>query len=213
MSKANHIFMPEDHMDKLYNSKNPLVRFVHVNRLDKIVKMIPSNNGLKILDAGCGEGHLIGKMHSENSKSSYYGIDIAPLAIQKTKERCPYAELRIGDLAETGYTSEFFDVVVCTEVLEHMYEYKDAITELKRVLKKNGCLIITFPNETLWTISRFLLRRKPIRVPDHVNSFNPYKIKALFRLEVMTEINLPFRLPFIASLGCLIKFKKHRVEK
>lgn len=63
LKNKNHIFMPKNHMDKLYNSNNPIVKFVHVNRLNSITRMISDENNLKILDAGCGEGHLIEKLH------------------------------------------------------------------------------------------------------------------------------------------------------
>jgi hypothetical protein len=76
------------------------------------------------------------------------------------------------------------------------------------VLKKDGYLIITFPNETLWTISRFFLGRRPIKVPDHVASFTPRKMKKLVKLKLVKKINLPFRLLFFVSLGSLLKFRK-----
>lgn len=209
MSEINHIFMPEDHMDKLYNSTNPLVKFVHVNRLTSIIKEVLSGGkDVKILDAGCGEGHLIERLNNKNSNNQYYGIDITDLAIKKAKERCPFATLKIMDLSKINFDDASFDYVICTEVLEHIHAYTDVIKELKRVLKKGGYLIITFPNEILWTISRFLLGRRPIKVPDHVNSFTPNKIKHSIKMKVISQINLPFGFPFFISLGCLMKFQK-----
>jgi ubiquinone/menaquinone biosynthesis C-methylase UbiE len=208
MTNTQHIFMPEDHMETLYNSPNKLVRFVHVNRLESIVKSIPENKRLKILDAGCGEGHLIAKMYENNKENLYFGADITDIAADKAKSRCPYAKITLCNLSKLPFEDNFFDIVVCTEVLEHIYDFKDVAEELKRVLKTNSYLIITFPNETLWTISRFFLGRKPIKVPDHINSFNPKKMKAIIGLNLISEINLPFKLPFCLSLSCLLKFQK-----
>lgn len=204
----NHIFMPEDHMDKLYNSKNPLVSFVHRQRLDAIVDSMPRHNGLKILDAGCGEGHLISKLHEKNPSNNYYGIDTTEVAIEKAKKRCFFAEFSMMDLNNIHFEDGFFDVVITTEVLEHVYDYKLAISEMKRVLVKNGFLIVTFPNEFLWTVSRFILGRRPIKVPDHVNSFTPEIMKSAVNLELIDQKNLPFYLAFFCSLGSLMKFKK-----
>lgn len=204
----SHIFMPEDHMNKLYKSKNPLVRFVHNNRLNTIVKTIPDKDGIRILDAGCGEGHLIEKLYYKNRNNMYYGIDITEIAIQKAQKKCPYAEFKLMDLSKIDFGSEFFDVIICTEVLEHIIDYSSVIEELKRLLKKDGFLIITFPNEFLWILSRFLLLRKPIKTPDHVNSFNPDKIKSKIKMELIYQFNLPFGFLFFISLGCLMKFKK-----
>ena len=205
--KKKNIFMPKDHMDALYNSANPLVKFVHNQRLNQIVKMISCQNE-KILDAGCGEGHLIQKLYLKNEKNSYYGIDIAKIALQEAKKRCPYAKLYKMNLSKINFQNESFDTIICTEVLEHIYEYKNVIKELKRVLKRNGDFIISFPNEILWTISRFFLRKKPIKVPDHVNHFMPNNIKSLMGLQLISKIGLPFKLPFSCSLNYLMKFKK-----
>jgi ubiquinone/menaquinone biosynthesis C-methylase UbiE len=200
--------MPKGHMDELYNSKNPLVKLVHIGRLDSIVNLIPKKNRLRILDAGCGEGHLIEKLYRVNSKNLYYGVDIIKVAIEDAKKRCLYAKCELGDISKLKYPDKYFDIVVCSEVLEHIFEYKDVIKELKRVLKSDGYLIIAFPNELNWTISRFLLRRTPIKAPDHVNSFNPTKMKSIVGLKLISQINLPFQLPFFMSLVCLMKFKK-----
>lgn len=208
MSISEYPFMTEDHMDKLYNSRNPFVKFTHVSRLNSIAKRIPLKSESKILDAGCGEGHLIEKLYRMNSSALYYGIDIRRQAVEKTRVRCPYAELEVMNLVDISFDDELFDTVICTEVLEHLYEYQTVIKELERVLKKRGYLIVTFPNETLWTISRFLLGRKPIKVPDHINSFNPDRIKSLVRMKLISQVGLPFGLPFHISLGCLMKFEK-----
>ncbi len=53
MSHTNHLHMPKNNMDSLYHAANPLVRFVHVQRLDKIIVQIPKNS-TRILDAGFG---------------------------------------------------------------------------------------------------------------------------------------------------------------
>lgn len=203
----NNIFMPEDHMEKLYNSGNFLVRLVHNNRLNAIVDNLPKKK-LNVLDAGCGEGHLIKKIHSQFPENLYYGADITDIALLRAKERCPFAQFQKMDLSNLNYPDNFFDAVICTEVLEHIRHYERVISELIRILKKEGTLIITFPNEPLWTLSRFILGRRPIKVPDHVNSFTPRLITSKIPLKTNYHTSIPFPLPFFISLGYLIKFEK-----
>lgn len=208
MNETDHLYMPKDHMEELYTSGDPLVRFIHNDRLNQIVENMPSKEGLKILDAGCGEGHLIERLYNRNKGNSYYGIDIIDVALKKSKERCPFAKIEKMSVSDIRYNEEFFDVIICTEVIEHIYDYKKVILEFKRLLKKGGYLIITFPNENLWTVSRFFLGRRPVKVPDHVNSFNPNFMQRLIGMNLLFSRNLPFRLPFFMSLGCLMGFKK-----
>ncbi len=207
--RDNTIFMPEDHMDKLYNNPNPIVRSVHNGRLNSIAELIPKREGLKILDAGCGEGHLIGKLAAGSRTNAFFGVDVTMGALAKAACRCPSANFTEGDIACLSFLEdEFFDVIICTEVLEHISEYRKAIQELKRLLKKEGILIITFPNEKLWTLGRFFLGRRPVKVPDHVNSFTPGKIIHAVDLKCINRKNLPFKLPFFISLCGIIEFKK-----
>jgi 2-polyprenyl-3-methyl-5-hydroxy-6-metoxy-1,4-benzoquinol methylase len=112
------------------------------------------------------------------------------------------------DLSNLSFQSGFFDVILATEVLEHIIEYEKTIAELTRVLNKGGVLIVTFPNEFLWTTSRFVLGRRPVKILDHVNTFTPQMMKRTVGLDIVAQRNLPLPLPFSISLGCLMKFRK-----
>lgn len=202
------LYMPEDHMDDLYNSNNFLVRYVHLNRLKNIVKTMPEKEALNVLDAGCGEGHLLQLLEEKNKNNNYYGIDLTSEALKRARERCPRAKFIQGDLSKIDMPDNFFDFIVCTETLEHVDTYQEAINEFKRILKPGGYIVLTFPNEFWWTVSRFLLGRRPIRVPDHINFFSPKKMIKYVALAVEKNMGLPFSWPFWISLGQLIKFRK-----
>ncbi|MBT6691709.1 class I SAM-dependent methyltransferase [Candidatus Parcubacteria bacterium] len=202
------LYMPENHMEKLYSADNFFVRYVHLNRLDNIVKTMPSQDGMKVLDAGCGEGHLLEKLYNRNKSNRYYGIDLTQEALDMATRRCPDTHFIKADLSKLDFEDNFFDFITCTETLEHVDEYQAVLAEFKRVLKPGGLLVVTFPNEVLWTISRFLLGRRPIRVVDHINFFTPRRMSREVDLQVLKKRGLPFSFPFFMSLGCLVKFKK-----
>ncbi len=206
--RTDHLYMPTDHMEELYDSKNPLVRFIHTQRLEEIVREIPEQTGLRVLDAGCGEGHLLERIHRILPTGRLYGVDVTETALCRAKERCPWAQFTQTNLVHTDFPDAFFDVGVSTEVLEHVYEYPAVVQEMKRILKPGGHFILTFPNEFLWTVCRFFLGRRPIKVPDHVNSFDPDTVRTLVSLTPEKQVNLPFGLPFLFSLTCLMKFRK-----
>lgn len=199
-------------MEELYSSKNHLVRWVHLQRLNAIANLVPQKGCLKILDAGCGEGHLLEKLHERYPEHDYYGVDVTNLALQKARERCAFAKLTRMDLVELQFPNEFFHVIIATEVIEHIIDYHTVLDNLVGALNQGGMLVITFPNETLWTISRFFLGRRPIKIVDHVNSFTPQMMKDLVRLEVIQQRNLPFGLRFSMSLGTLMEFRKGAVN-
>lgn len=216
-----HIHMPKNHMDKLYNSQNFFVSWLHNSRIDQIIQLVPKE-AQSLLDVGCGEGHLLERI--ENSKynkhndPTYYtmpnpkikltGIDVTKMATESAIKRCR-EETRIinSDILAHDFKGEKFDTIICTETIEHIKDYRAAIEKIKSLLSPNGTLIISFPNETNLTISRFFLNRKPAKVPDHVNSFNPVTMKKLVNLEIQQQRAIPRSLPFFASMVWIMVFK------
>ena len=201
------LVMEKNHMEKLYKSKNPLVKMVSVGRLDKIVESLPKTKNIKILDAGCGEGQLLLKIFNKGY-NDIYGADVTPVALESAKKRIPKAKFSLQDLKSLNFSDEYFDVVICTEVIEHIRDYNKVISELKRELKKNGLLIITFPNEPLCVIMRIIFLRRPIP-KDHISFFSVKKMKKLVNLELKEKINLPWKnFPDFLNLIHLLVFSK-----
>jgi len=199
-------------MDKLYNSSNPLIRFFHNQRLHCILKFIPklkSQKNLKVLDAGCGEGHLLREIHKKNPNILLSGIDVTKIALASARKRLgKKAKLFLQDSTNLKFPEGYFDIVICADMLEHVHDYKKVIYNLKKVTKKRGRIIVSYPNETNLTISRFLLGIKPAKAIDHVNSFIPKKMQEEFNLPVVKQLNLPVNLPFAFSLEAVQAFKK-----
>ena len=101
----------------------------------------------KILDVGCGTG----KNLEEFSKyGKVWGLDNSPEAIAFCKKR-GFKNLNLGNIEKMPYKKEFFDVVSALDVLEHVDDLR-ALKEIRRILKKEGILIITVPAfDWLWS--------------------------------------------------------------
>ncbi len=207
MDRAQHLVMEDEHMDKLYASSNPLVRWFFNLRLRTMARMLPPKS-LKILDVGCGEGHLIECFSSMRGGDEFHGLDILDNTLAQAALRCPSATFARGDACAMPFADATFDAVMCTDVIEHIHEYKLALAEMKRVLKPGGWLIINVPNDTTWTMVRFFLGRRPVRVPDHVNRFTAKSLQADVGWPKSAQKNLPFSLPFALALCTAVKFEK-----
>ena len=102
----------------------------------------------KILDIGCGMGILASDI-KERYNSEVYGIDINGTAVKYAVKAGIQA--KVGDIEKRlPYASKSFDVVLIIQVIEHVLGTDDLILEAKRVLKKNGLLIISTPNLSNW---------------------------------------------------------------
>lgn len=106
------------------------------------------NNREKVLDVGCGLG-VLGQLIKEKYNSDVFGIDLAESAIKIARKQGVAAKK--SDINDRWpYKESFFDVVVCVQVLEHLYNPDFFFEEAKRVLKNNGFLVISTPNLAAW---------------------------------------------------------------
>lgn len=116
-----------------------------VDWIEKVLKNIPSGNS--ILDAGAGEQQF--KKWCSHLK--YMSQDFAQYKPEELNSglqmgKWDYGKLDIiSDIAAIPVENESFDAIMCTEVFEHIVNPIEAIAEFSRILKKEGCLIITAP--------------------------------------------------------------------
>jgi ubiquinone/menaquinone biosynthesis C-methylase UbiE len=109
---------------------------------------IPLKKDSWCLDAGCGIGNNIPTLL--NFFNNIVACDISEEALEYAKNRFKnYSNITFirADIRRLPFKDNFFDVVVCTEVFEHLENPETAKEELLRVLKKNDSyLIISVPN-------------------------------------------------------------------
>jgi len=118
-----------------------------------------------MLDLGCGEGrHIFGVMEKFPDLKCI-GLDPHIESLDKAFEGLKFLEsisnTKTSFLSGSAYSLPFcddsFDLVVCSEVLEHLHDYKDAIKEINRVLKPGGQFLASvpaeFPEKICWLLS------------------------------------------------------------
>ena len=146
--------------------------------------------GKKVLDIACGEGY--GSNLLAKAASSVIGVDVAYEAILHAKKKYSCNNIRFiqGDCAAIPISNNYIDLVVSFETIEHHARHKEFILEIKRVLKKDGLLIISSPDKKEYT--------------DFVGYINEYHLKELYYSEFEQLIKENFK--HFSILGQRIKF-------
>jgi len=113
-----------------------------------------------LLDAGCGDGRYLAALRSlGHVPPRVAGTDIADsilaTAASATEAAGVPAELVRANLEELPFEGETFDVILCTQVIEHLLDPIQALRELRRVLRTGGVLLITTDHRGN-RVSRFL---------------------------------------------------------
>jgi ubiquinone/menaquinone biosynthesis C-methylase UbiE len=119
--------------------------------VDLVVKYVENNfnkdQNIKILDLGCGDGVLLYLLseRTENFNIDFYGVDSSDIALQVASQKNKSINFINSDVYELSFENDFFDIIVSSDVIEHVTYPEKMLGEIKRVLRKDGFAVIGTP--------------------------------------------------------------------
>ena len=174
--------VPPDYYQKGIKN-NYLQRIWHNNKLKTVFDLI-EKNPKNVLDVGCASGWFLSEIYKIYSSSKCTGVDIYDKAIEYGKKRYPQINFITTDAHSLPFGSSAFDLVICTEVLEHVDGPDLVLQEIYRVLKKDGKAIVEMDTGNLlfqaiwywWTNLRQGVWRD-----SHIHRFNTEKLERVIK--------------------------------
>jgi ubiquinone/menaquinone biosynthesis C-methylase UbiE len=125
------------------------------------------------LDLGCGEGLLTTALLDAKV---VVGADVSPVALRRARGRLPAAvdlvELTPGEALP--FADNEFELVLCSETLEHVQDVQGLLSEVRRVLRPGGRLAVTTP-------AHRPLMRPPDPLSPHIRFFTRSTLRRLLR--------------------------------
>ena len=124
------------------------------------------NESGTMLDVGCGEGRHIFGIMQQSPEMKCIGLDMDNDSLHKAEEGYEYfksisnvgAEFLKGSAYSLPFLDNSLDLIVCSEVLEHLHKYNDAVKEIHRVLKPGGkfyaSVPASWPEKICWVLSK-----------------------------------------------------------
>lgn len=180
--------------------------FEGVRRYGQISRRAAALAPERMLDVGCGDGRLAREIKQVLPRVVVHGCDLSVAALNRAEglDHRYAVDLNVDRLPEPDGS---LDLVVASEVIEHLIEPGRAIAEFHRVLRPGGHVLITVPNVAFW---RFRLEALRGGVPSvtadarHLHSFNAALLNALVAregFEIVTTTGLRQRYESLAALG------------
>jgi ubiquinone/menaquinone biosynthesis C-methylase UbiE len=128
----------------------------------------------RVLDLGCGMGHLLLALKQRFPQLVCTGVDISVSAIEALRKNVPGVTWQAADLQEPSglQTLGLHDIVICSEVLEHVPQYERVLESIQALLAPQGTAIVTVPGGTRYRFDDDLGHLRHFTL-DQVRSFFP----------------------------------------
>lgn len=146
-----------------------------------------SSPGKRLLDIGCGYGFFLSEMKARGWEVE--GIEISPTGREYAR-RSLGLDIHSKPLEGLAFPEDTFDVITLFYVIEHVVNPRDILTEVRRILRPDGLLLLRWPHTTpivrlLGPLAKYL---DLYHTPYHLFDFSPATMKTLLKLTGFKEI-------------------------
>jgi ubiquinone/menaquinone biosynthesis C-methylase UbiE len=178
----------------------------------------------KVLDMGCGEGRFSRYFIEKGTR--IYSIDFSEEYIKICKNTLKNGRFKVGSITNIPFKNDNFDYIFCVDVLQHVPKLEKAIHELKRVLKKDGIIIIIDKNKfglhKRYLIPEIFIQKYKELTETRYNGFkeqwfNPKRFNTLLKTEFknseydyLIEKNKSIIFKIIPQLNWFVSWKARK---
>ena len=193
----------------------------HQRRLTGTIRLLEEGTPVlrtcpKILDLGCGMGHLTAEMQYRFPSAEVSGLDSSISAIAAAKEAYESIDFVVADAYHPPYCPGYFDIVVCNNIWEHVPDPLRLLESVEKILSAEGFLIISTPSRyRLGNIARVLLG-KPVKFisTHHVTEYTVGQVIEQLRFGGFDAkvFNEPWRVPASGVTAFVQRFVRLLVQ-
>lgn len=170
------------------------------NLFEPLYDIVGNEKG-RVLDVGCAYGYMLKRLPDNYKK---YGVDISDHAVSVAKKKLKRAIIKVADVEqEIPFSDNFFDLVICNDVIEHLFKPNNCLVNIHKVLKYNGLFYLNTPNLNWVRKSIYSL---PDRWEHHVSIMNQDQLESILNqvgfkvVKKWTYANCSFKFVKLHSL-------------
>lgn len=130
------------------------------------------------LDVGCNLGAAVEAARRLGFEA--HGIEIGAESVEKAKQLFSECQFRAASAEELAATGAQFDLVYCTEVIEHVADPVGFVRALAQLVKPGGLLYLTTPDAGHWRRPKDFLSWHEVKPPEHVSWQTKRSLRHLF---------------------------------
>jgi 2-polyprenyl-3-methyl-5-hydroxy-6-metoxy-1,4-benzoquinol methylase len=187
-----------DKLKKLESLYRKIALYDHVAFITKAAE---NRTSLELLDVGCGSGTLLSLL--KNRGFRVRGVDFSSEAAAIAKSENDI-EVQVGSVEDVHFPDASFDVVTLFHVMEHVTNPRRVLSEVSRILRPNGAVILQVPNIESWQFKMFGAQWYGLDIPRHVIDYSKKSMLKLltdsgFLTVRLRQFNLRDNAPALVS--------------
>lgn len=202
--------LEKDLYDSFIKSGNPIRRWVHKKRFDIVYNLVNRyyKKGDIILDLACGNCNW------NKDKLPVIGVDISERMLNYALSEGRIIKYYNNDITKTNLIEDTANIIIATEIIEHLESPNNFLFEVRRLLKDGGIVIASVPYDTFLSLWRPLFKINCFVQGDilgkkyfknnggHVNFFSPKLIEDLFLQNGFKILELKNNVRFTIFIVC-----------
>src|SRR5687767_5128523 len=139
------------------------------------LSFVNSLPGGRLLDVGCGRGFFLSALGPQWER---YGVEVSKIGAESARS---FASVHLGELKDAAFPTGYFDAVMCYHVIEHVADPEPFFTEIRRVLRPGGDLVLCTPDFDSGCARRFGERYRMLHDRTHTTLFTLDSLRRFVR--------------------------------
>jgi SAM-dependent methyltransferase len=205
---ANYAKISSDHLESLnQNGTNPFIAENLWQEMERSTTSLVekySQPGDRVLDVGVGLARILANF----PKLERYGMDISLEYLKQSRARG--IEVCFAQIEDMPYQPETFDLIIATDILEHVLDLNLACAKILTALKPGGRLIVRVPYRE--DLSSYLSAENPYKLV-HIRSFDEHSLRILFERVFDCEWIESGYTAYHAYSGTRLKYRLPRTDQ
>lgn len=193
-----------NHIQKITENAGQLMSDLEINwRVESVLNAVKTNaHGSTCLEIGGADGPMTSTL--ERIFGITISLDYSIEFLKRIEAKTQNTICIFGDAHFLPIQDNTIDTIVCSEVLEHATIPTQFLTEINRVIKKDGVIILSVPNESRFTIMKRGLSKNISAGNTHINFFTPETLQEILYRTGFNVVDIQGLLPPATSLKGLI---------